>query len=254
MTDGRRQAANLVTAITQALAPAVPALGWGIAVGARQGFASPAEVPAGYAFAIWGVIFALALVYAVQQVRPSAAAAPLYRAIGGRTALLFALSTLWMLVAQFQGPTVALAGIIVVMWALAVKAMFAAQAAGADAGGSGSVGGGGHAVAAALLGLYAGWLTLAVALNLSAVVRETGAIGPADAPYVIGVLLAAGAVAAAIVWRARGPVWYTLAVIWGLVAVTAHNAQEVAGVHLSVAFVAGLLAAAIAMAAAYRRV
>lgn len=49
----------------------------------------PPEQPAGWAFAIWGLIFSLALIYAARQVLPRYRDAALYQAIGWPAALTF---------------------------------------------------------------------------------------------------------------------------------------------------------------------
>jgi hypothetical protein len=218
MSDTASRTLNVVFAITQALVPALPALGYGITVGARDGFASPPEVPAGYAFSIWGLIFLLSLIYAVVQVLPSARQAPVYQNIATASWLLFALSTTWMLIAQFDGPTAALAVVIVIMLALALSILARVAAAG---------GGPGRLLLMALFGLYAGWLSLAAFLNLSSLLRETGLapLGLADWQYAIGVLIAGGILVALMLLRTHGQLWYLAAAVWGLVAVVVQNMQ-----------------------------
>lgn len=212
MSDTRRQLLNVITAISQAAVPAMPAFGIGISVGARDGAASPLEVPAGYAFSIWGLIFLLGLIYALQQALPSARQSSLYREIGTGAWMLFGLSTAWMVVAQLNGPNAVLATIIVVMLVIAIRIIVAAWDNRGDTG---------RTVVLPLFGLYAGWLTLATALNVSGVLRDFG-FAPFDLPdwqYASLVLLAATLVAIPVLMRVRGLIWYAAAAIWGLVAV-----------------------------------
>lgn len=218
MSDTRRQTLTVLFAITQAIAPALPALGYGITVGARDGFSSPPEVPAGYAFSIWGLIFLLSLAYAVVQALPAARNTRLYQAIGTQSWLLFALSTAWMLVAQFEGPTSLLAAIIVVMLGLALRIL--ASVTGANVGRAGMV-------IVPLFGLYAGWLTLATFLNLSTLLREQGIapVGLIEWQYAILILALAGALACSVLERLGGPFWYLAAAEWGLVAIFIQNIQ-----------------------------
>ncbi|MGD1933068.1 MAG: hypothetical protein ACFB0Z_00955 [Candidatus Phaeomarinobacter sp.] len=212
MSDTRRQALNVITAIAQAAAPAMPALGIGISVGARAGVASPLEVPAGYAFSIWGVIFLLGLIYAVQQALPSARSSSLYREIGTGAWTLFGLSTAWMFVAQLNGPNAVLAVIIVIMLVVALRILATAWDNRGDAA---------RTVVMPLFGLYAGWLTLATALNISGVLRDFG-LAPFDLPdwqYASVVLLAGTLVAVPMLMRVQGLIWYAAAAVWGLAAV-----------------------------------
>ncbi len=246
MSDTRRQILNVVTAIAQAVAPAMPALGIGISVGARDGVASPLEVPAGYAFSIWGVIFLLGLIYAVQQALPSAKTSSLYREIGDGAWMLFGLSTAWMVVAQLNGPNAVLAVIIVIMLVISLRILAAAWDNRGDTA---------RAVVMPLFGLYAGWLTLATALNISGVLRDFG-LAPFDLPdwqYASLVLLAATLVAVPVLVRVRGLVWYAAAAVWGLAAVAVKDVplgQPEAYVGMVAGGIALLL---VLMVANYRR-
>lgn len=236
----------LFFAVTQALAPTLPALGYGVTVGARDGFASPPEVPAGYAFSIWGLIFALALVYAVWQALPGGGATETARQTRGPAAWLFALSTAWMLIAQLGGPNLALAVIILVMLGLALRlAAMASTAAVTETRAT-------HALTVPLFGLYAGWLTLAAFLNLSTLARDIG-LAPLGLPewaYAALVISAGGATALVMVHRLRGNVWYAAAAIWGLAGVVAAN---LAGLQAVALVAAGLIVALLIGMAAARR-
>jgi len=235
MSDARRQTLNVVTAVAQVAAPALPALGVGVTVGARDGFASPLEVPAGYAFSIWGVIFLLGLIYAVQQALPSASDRPLYRAIGTGAWMLFGLSTAWMVIAQLDGPNVVLATIIVIMLVIALGIISRAWALRDEAGAT---------VVLPLFGLYAGWLTLATALNISGVLRDfaLAPFGLADWQYASLVVVAAAFVAVPMLARLRGQFWYAAAAIWGLAAVAVKDVP-LGAPEANVGYVAGGIAA-----------
>jgi len=246
MSDARRQILNVITAIAQSAAPAMPALGLGISVGARDGVASPLEVPAGYAFSIWGVIFLLGLIYAVQQALPSARTSSLYRDIGTSAWILFGLSTAWMVVAQLNGPNALLAAIIVIMLVIALRILATAWDSRGDAA---------RTVVMPLFGLYAGWLTLATALNVSGVLRDFGLapFGLPDWQYASLVLLAATLVAVPMLVRVRGLVWYAAAAVWGLVGIAVKDIPL--GLPEGyVGIVAGIIALILMlMAANYRR-
>ncbi|MEQ8746638.1 hypothetical protein [Pyruvatibacter sp.] len=237
MSDERRQVLNIVTAISQALAPAMPALGFGITVGARDGVSSPLEVPAGYAFSIWGLIFLLGLIYAVMQALPSARTSPLYRAIGTGTWMLFGLSTAWMLVAQFEGPNIVLATIIVIMLVISLRILVVAFKTGDETRNTVR-----QTVVLPLLGLYAGWLTLATALNVSGVLRDyaLAPFGLQEWQYVALVLGAAALVAVPMLLRLRGLIWYAAAAIWGLVGIIL-KAYPLAAPEAYVAYVAAAI-------------
>lgn len=246
MSETRARLLTVFFAITQALTPALPALGFGGTVGTRDGFASPPEVPAGYAFSIWGVIFALALVYSVWQALPAGGTSEAARQTRATAWLLFALSTAWMLIAQFGGPNAALAAIIVVMLVLALRLIaMAATAAEIETRAA-------YALTVPLFGLYAGWLTLAAFLNLSSLARDFGLapLGLPESLYAGAVIAAGAALALIMVLRLRGNVWYAAAALWGLVGVVVAN---LSGGLEAVALVAAGLAVALLLAEAAAR-
>ena len=84
--DRLRQALNVVLALAQLTMPLFARLtGIGVPIEARTALdptAAP-EVPSGYAFGIWFVMYALALAYAAHQALPRHAADPLYRRSAG---------------------------------------------------------------------------------------------------------------------------------------------------------------------------
>jgi hypothetical protein len=92
-SDGARQGVNVAAALFQVIVTARAAAG--ITAVTDPGGPPPLIEPAGYAFAIWGVIFALSLVYAGFQALPAQRANPLLRRIGWWTALAFACTGLW---------------------------------------------------------------------------------------------------------------------------------------------------------------
>ncbi len=96
MDDGRwdlaRQVANLVGALFQVAMTVVASAG--IQEVVERGPGSLVE-PAAYAFAIWAVIFALSLVYAVYGALPANRENPLLRRIGWYAAGAFACTGLW---------------------------------------------------------------------------------------------------------------------------------------------------------------
>ena len=245
MDQFRDRILTVVFATTQLVVPGLPALGYGRTVGAREGFATPPEVPAGYAFSIWGVIFALSLAYAIWQALPGNRASEAAARTRRRAWMLFALSTVWMLVAQFDGPNLALAAIIVVMLILALGLVATVTAGGTRTGIA-------HALTVPLFGLYAGWLTLAAFLNLSTLARDIG-LAPLGLPewlYAVLVIAAGSALALIMLQRLRGNVWYAAAAVWVLAGVVAANlsgpgpvAVAAAAAGLIVALLIGLLAA-----------
>ncbi len=218
LLDRCRQAANLMLALAQLAAPFfAEATGIGQPIESRQPIdpATMPEGPAGYAFGIWFLIFALALGYAVRQALPSEATRMLYRRVGWLTAGLFLTSTLWMLLAQAVGDGWHLVAVIVGMWALALTAWLRALSTEATAAAD--------RVVRVMLGLYAGWLTLAVALNTTSVARLVLTDRPDPTDWALLTLLPAGAAAIMLAGLSGGQRWYLAAVLWGLAGIVVAN-------------------------------
>jgi hypothetical protein len=128
-----------------------------------QPYISPEE-PEGYAFVIWAVIFALALAYSAKQAFPRSSHEMLFRTIRPASALLFGLSSAWMISAQLWGNGFNLVVIIVTMLVASISLLkTVSETPGTTAFH--------QRVIDPLFGLFAGWLTLAVFLNAGSAVR-----------------------------------------------------------------------------------
>lgn len=165
-------------------------------------------VAAGYAFAIWGLIFLLDAAWAIWQLRERGDAVRRARL---PAALGFALTAAWMPVFSQAWFGLALA----IIWGALAAVFYAAWTLARDEAAAHRRG-----LAAAPLALHAGWLSLAVFLNTAQVVTAYGWL-PAMAPIewsamlfgLCGVLLLAGNRAL------RGHLAYAAAGLWGLAAV-----------------------------------
>ncbi|OLR94394.1 hypothetical protein BJP25_11575 [Actinokineospora bangkokensis] len=200
-----------------------------------------AILPAGYAFAIWGLIFLVSLVAAAVSLRPSVMGRPALRASGWLIAVAYACNAVWVLL--FPQRLFTLAQVVIVVGAVtAVLALVRLQAA-ADPRDR-PVGG----LVGTAHGLVAGWLTAATFVGFANTLVSTGLSGSGQAGAVPGIvlLLVATAVAVAVVRSSsRGPVAgtvaYAAAVAWGLIAIVV----EQWGVVTSAALTALVLAVAI---------
>ncbi len=220
MNDRVRQILNLVLAAAQFAAPgfhAVTGIGGPIGRRAVDGGFLPPEQPAGWAFSIWFPIFVLGLAYAVHQALPSARENPLYRRIGAATAAMFAAGTAWMLWTQIFGSSAVLLPLIFGMYA-------ATMAASAGLAGFALAGRLRHLLPA-LLGLQGGWLTAAIMLNTTSVVRGNMAepFGVPMAIYALATLLPATVLAMATILARRANGWFVFAFGWALVAIAFTN-------------------------------
>ena len=178
--------------------------------------------PPGWAFAMWGVICAACFVYAIYQ-RPTRQSHPL-SALVDRLAppltVVFSLFSVWLALARVEWVW----GTVPVFAAMLVGLLRAGQIA-AVSPALARVGTGPRLLISVLLGTYAGWTPIALFVNVSAAVRQSGA--PIDS--VIGVtwqavlLVCAVAVAATVTvkWGASLP--YVLTVVWALVGAAASS-------------------------------
>ena len=169
-------------------------------------------VAAGYAFAIWGLIFLLDAVFAVQQLRARDAAGSGLDRARPPAALGFALTAAWMPVFSQQLFWLALAIIWGALASMVVAALRIARDPAPVAGQGGW--------AAFPIGLHAGWLSLAAFLNTAQVIVAYRLL-PTEA--MLGWSLVLFALAAALLLavnqRLRGSAGYTLAGLWGLAGV-----------------------------------
>ncbi|MGZ9115292.1 MAG: hypothetical protein ACXW3K_11790 [Brevundimonas sp.] len=188
------------------------ALGWGQTAAEFAADSDATLRVAGYAFAVWGVIYLGLLVYAVRQVLPQTGESLLIHRFGWPSALAFAGIGLWIVAAAVDAEV---ATIVLIFGSLAVLLIPLTQNAGAIR---------------ALpmrdrdrwmviwpLALLAGWLTVAAPLNLITVATGNGHLPAALPPTVwaaIAIVVAA-VVALAVTQRIRS-VAYAIPVAWGL--------------------------------------
>ncbi len=210
-----RRVALLGLAALQAVAPLVVTAVGGGAFTTADRAGEPAIVPAGYAFSIWGVIQVLSLAYAVWAFpdhRPSPA---LRDRLAGPLAVTFAGFGAWLVAAEVE-PVWTTFAILAAMVAGLVVAVGRALAARAEIRGWGRLGAGLFWSAS---GLYLGWTSIAVWLNLTTALTASGA--PLDGPAGVGgqlaVLLGVTATAVALVRWTRALPAYVAAVAWAYV-------------------------------------
>jgi hypothetical protein len=193
-------------------------------------------VAAGYAFAIWGPIFFLDVVFGVWQ---AFLAKPrdhgVLRRVAPVAGLGFALTAAWMIVFPMQMFWVALA----VIWLALACMLYCADILARERP---------HSTAmtwAALLplSLHAGWLALAAFLNVAQVIVAYDLLSTTDMlPWSLVLLAGALLLLLACNGRMRGNLPFAFAGVWGLVAVyVKQSASDLAG--------AGTVAMAAAVAA-----
>lgn len=161
------KAAVLLATLAQPVVSALPSLvpGFSRPIGELSDKFDTFIVPAGYAFAIWGLIFALCLVVAVLQLRSRPQSNLVFAAI--RPALLVALigNCGWMIAFPQELPWLPLVSMWVILLALlkGLKNLRALPINGWQA----------H-TAHALMSIFAGWLSVAAFANIALAALESG--------------------------------------------------------------------------------
>ena len=241
--DRPRQVLNLVFAVGQAAAPALIPL-FGLPFVGRVSDEYPTYVvPAGYAFSIWSVIFALSIAYAVWQALPAQAGNPLLRRVGWLTAAAFAGSTFW----QFAFPSGQYAlSVLLIATTLVTLALAVARAAERRA----SLSAAERLLVWITCGVYLGWITVATVANVAQALAAAGVsdLGLGGAAWGVVMLIAAALIASFVTLR-TGNGGYPVAVIWALVAVfVARRGPPAVTQDATVAYVALAAAAVVALA------
>lgn len=229
-TPGRRAAAwaLLAAAVIEVIAPAVV---FG-ASGSTPGAGGPELLinPAGWAFAIWGVIYGLAIAQAVGVLRQGADAVS--RRLQIDLIALYLLGALWIVMSTTDS-SVATAVALLLMLVAAVDAVLTVAR---------------ESIAPrwlsrltrASVGLYAGWVTAAFFLNLGAALVDVDVLGAGELTWQVVLLVVAALTLLALAVLTRGIVTYALAGIWALVGIVA-TAQSAGTSEITVVAVASIV-------------
>lgn len=172
---------------------------------------------AGFAFAIWGIIYVWLMVYAVRQAIPATPETPLLKALGWPSVITLLAIGWWVPAAAFDWE---ISTIVLIFGALLV--LLGALLAQAEAIRSLPRRNRDRWMTVWPLGLLAGWLTVAAPVNLLTVVTGNGDL-PGFLPPTAWAIVAVAAVAAtALLVTARLRLLaYGLPVAWGLIGVFA---------------------------------
>lgn len=177
--------------------------------GALSATATPVA-PAGTAFAIWSVIYLGLVAYAVWQLLPRQRAAERHRRLGYWIAASLLLNAAWILCVQF-GPlplTLPIIGVLLAVlgWSfgLALKLRPTGRI---DA-----------LVTDGTIGLYLGWVSIATAANVAAVLTAAGfdGLGLGSDTWAVGVLVIAALVGIMTAMVGLGRIAPALGLAWGL--------------------------------------
>jgi hypothetical protein len=245
--DQARQWANVILAVGQ-----IVATGVSIASGGSEQFSSNTVdtttpvVPAGYAFAVWGLIYGGSVAYAFYQLRETKRRDPLLRRIGWYTAAAFLSTILWLAAASTGRLWLTVVCIFAILIALlgAFVGLIAYRAPRDRAE---------RWLVVLPISVFLGWATVACVANTSTTLQTAGfsnVLLP-DQAWAVLMLVVASGIAAFVTAVSRGNIFYALTIIWALIGVVIANiAREP---NLLVAVTAGAGAGIIALVLARSR-
>jgi hypothetical protein len=171
-------------------------------------------VAAGYAFAVWGLIFLLDVVFAIWQLRRKAVVPARVRPL---VVAGFALTALWMPVFSQQVFWLALLIIWAALGCLLTATLISVRAAGRERP---------PLVVTVPLSLHAGWLSLAAFLNTAQVIVAYRWLDTGDMlAWSLALFAAAAALLLVANHRMRGNIAYATVALWGLAAVYIKQSQ-----------------------------
>lgn len=196
-------------------------------------------VPAGYVFAIWGLIYVALAAFTIYQALPSRAADPVLRRLGWLPALTGVLNTAWLVLFHYEW--FVLSVVVMVALLLTLVAIHLRLWEDRD-----RLEGVAFWVVRVPFSIYLGWITVATIANVAQTLASLGVDGGGIQPELIAsaVLLLGLAVAATFVWRYRD-VAYGLVIAWAYVGIVVKEVDTplVPVVAGGTAVIVGLLAA-----------
>ena len=166
--------------------------------------------PGGGAFSIWSVIYVGLVAYAVWQFLPAQRTEERQRRVGYLVAASLVLNAAWILAIQFDQLALSVPVIValLVVLIMAFRVCLATRAAGLVE----------IVLTDGTIGLYLGWVCVATAANVTAVLVAAGFDGwglPPEA-WAVAVLAVVGVIGAWLAAWDRGRIAPTLSLAWGL--------------------------------------
>ena len=206
--------AVLVTAVLQVLAPVVTAFGPGAAPGDGAG-AELLITPVGWAFSIWGVIYALAIVQAVAAL--AGRGVSVSRRFQVDQVALYLAAVLWILMAALDSSTLTFLA-LALMLAAAVDGVLTLARTGVQPRWF-------RVLTRATFGLFAGWVSAAFFLNLATALVGWGLVDADQVGWQLVVLAVATLTLVGLLLRTRLPT-YAAAGLWALIGIVVTGATE----------------------------
>ena len=216
--------AVILAVVVQIGAGFLPRFGIGEFIGDRSDAVRTLITPVGWAFAIWGPLFLLSIIYAVWQALPAQRSNALLARIAWPAAVALAAQGLWSTYTQLANLTfvsvliilLSLGALLVVMRAL-VEEVSLSRAE--------------RLLVAPAFSALAAWLTAASIVNVAASLRYHGLGGGEPTPLLAAAMIGIGSmISARAAVGLRGAPLYGLVFAYALVAINASGGQRFAEV------------------------
>lgn len=205
----------LAAAVAEVIAPVVTITGSGSSPGAGSG-PDLLITPVGWAFAIWGVIYALAIAQAISVLRRGEHVVS--RRLQIDLIVLYLGGTLWIVLAAFDSSLATAAALLLMLAAATDAVLTVAREQIAP-----------HWLAVltrASVGLYAGWVTAAFFLNAATALVDAGPVEADELPWQLVVLVVAAVALLAITLRTGGIWTYVAAGTWALFGIAVTGSSD----------------------------
>lgn len=206
---------TLAAAVMQVAAPLVTINGPGSSPGGGSG-PDLLITPVGWAFSIWGVIYALAIAQAIAVLVRGADSVS--RRLQIDLVVLYLGGALWIGLAGLDS-SLATAGALLVMFLAAVDAVLTTAR-------DSMVPRWLEVLTRASVGLYAGWVTAAFFLNVSTALVDAGPVEADELPWQLVVLAVAVVTLLAVLVKARGLPTYAVAGIWAMIGIAVTGSED----------------------------
>jgi benzodiazapine receptor len=196
--------------------------------------------PAGYVFAIWGVIYVLLGVFVVYQALPRNRDKPFHGRIGWLFMLSSTMNILWLFAWQYEYLTLS----VILMFLLLISLILIYLRLDI---GRAKVGRGERIAVHLPFSVYLGWITIATIADVSAtlVSLKWDGFGVSAGTWAVVIILVA-TVVAALVAAIRRDVAYEVVIVWAFVGIAVNQASNQTIVGLIVACLAAVLTALVA--------
>ena len=213
--------AVILAACLQIVATSLPAFGIGDPIGSQSNAVRTLITPAGWAFSIWGPLYAGSVVFAIYQALPSQRSNRLLSQLRLPAAGTFLANGLWALYTQSFG--LAAFSVLIIAFGLScLIAIYRVFASWPPLFSSGE-----RWCAVLPLSALAAWLTAATIVNIAATLLFYGVDAGQAAPLVSAlVVLTGGIIAALALARGGGNPVYAIVFLWALSAIYAAGGQR----------------------------